>query len=307
MEQENRNISYQNYDIVFKYATSMLKGTMLDFLGVSSAPIVEVIPTELPYIEARRINEDYIFKLKDDTLLHLEYQSTLKHDDLIRFMIYDARLYEHYRKTIHTAIIYTGNMDKITITDKINAGSIKYKTKITKIEKNNAAKTLTEQEQKIKKREKPDIPKILFLPLMSKKEDIKENTQRAIKLIKEIPEEEHEKDKLIATIIVLVDKLLDKETLDKLWEEFRMLNVFKYAEERGKQVGLLEGIEKGIERGMEKGIADTVVRQLYKKLGKLPDEYKEKILSQDRPTLELIAEHIFEIGSLSDIDKFLKH
>jgi flagellar biosynthesis/type III secretory pathway protein FliH len=89
-----------------------------------------------------------------------------------------------------------------------------------------------------------------------------------------------------------------------------MLNVFKYAEERGKQEGFLEGMEKGMEKGIakgiEKGIAETVVRQLYKKLGELPCEYKERILSQDRPTLELIADNIFNIESLSDLDRFLK-
>ncbi|MDN5301951.1 MAG: hypothetical protein PWQ60_1465 [Thermoanaerobacteraceae bacterium] len=89
-----------------------------------------------------------------------------------------------------------------------------------------------------------------------------------------------------------------------------MLNVFKYAEERGKKEGFQEGIEKGIEKGIErgvgKGIAETIIRQLFKKLGELPCGYKERILGQDRQTLELIAENIFEIDSLSDLDRFLK-
>ncbi|NPV45003.1 MAG: hypothetical protein HPY70_13685 [Firmicutes bacterium] len=74
---KNRKITYHNYDIVFKYATQVMKDRMLDFLGLKTAPISEVIPTELPYIEARRQNEDYIFKLKDGTYLHLEFQTTL--------------------------------------------------------------------------------------------------------------------------------------------------------------------------------------------------------------------------------------
>jgi flagellar biosynthesis/type III secretory pathway protein FliH len=55
-------------------------------------------------------------------------------------------------------------------------------------------------------------------------------------------------------VIILVDKLLDEETIEKLWEEFKMLNVFKYAEERGKKEGFQEGIEKGIEKGIERGV-----------------------------------------------------
>jgi hypothetical protein len=32
-------------------------------------------------------------------------------------------------------------------------------------------------------------------------------------------------------VIILADKLLDEQTIEKLWEEFKMLNVFKYKKE----------------------------------------------------------------------------
>ncbi|MFY9380979.1 MAG: DUF4351 domain-containing protein [Eubacteriales bacterium] len=74
---------------------------------------------------------------------------------------------------------------------------------------------------------------------------------------------------------------------------------------RGFEEGLEKGLEKGIEKGVGKGIAETIIRQLCKKLGELPSEYKERILGQARPTLELIAENIFDIESLSELDRFL--
>jgi flagellar biosynthesis/type III secretory pathway protein FliH len=157
---------------------------------------------------------------------------------------------------------------------------------------------------------------------MSGKNKVKDITLKTIEIIKKIKNRQHEIDQLIATVIILVDKLLDEETIEKLWEEFKMLNVFKYAEERGKKEGFQEGIEKGIEKGIEigiekgiekgiergvgKGIAETIIRLLCKKLGELPDEYKDRILSQDRPTLELIADHIFDIESPGDLERFLK-
>lgn len=76
---------------------------------------------------------------------------------------------------------------------------------------------------------------------------------------------------------------------------------------RGFEEGLEKGLEKGIEKGVGKGIAETIIRQLCKKLGELPSEYKERILGQARPTLELIAENIFDIESLSELDRFLNH
>lgn len=74
---------------------------------------------------------------------------------------------------------------------------------------------------------------------------------------------------------------------------------------RGFEEGLEKGLEKGIEKGVGKGIAETIIRQLCKKLGELPSEYKERILGQARPTLELIAENIFDIESMSELDRFL--
>ncbi|MDI3480740.1 MAG: hypothetical protein PWQ97_395 [Tepidanaerobacteraceae bacterium] len=82
--------------------------------------------------------------------------------------------------------------------------------------------------------------------------------------------------------------------------------IYKRGFEEGLEKGLEKGVEKGIEKGIGKGMAETIIRQLYKKLGELPSEYKARILGQARPTLELIAENIFDIESLSDLDRFLK-
>lgn len=80
---------------------------------------------------------------------------------------------------------------------------------------------------------------------------------------------------------------------------------FEEGLEKGLEKDIEKGIEKGIERGVGKGIAETIIRQLCKKFGELPSEYKERILGQARPTLELIAENIFDIESLSELDRFL--
>jgi hypothetical protein len=76
--------------------------------------------------------------------------------------------------------------------------------------------------------------------------------------------------------------------------------------EKGKTIINQELYKKGIEEGIEKGIAETVVKLLCRRFGELPVEYKERIQGQDRPTLELIADHIFDIESLSDLERFLR-
>ena len=55
--------------------------------------------------------------------------------------------------------------------------------------------------------------------------------------------------------------------------------------ERGIEKGIEEGIEKGIERGIEKGKLtsrrETLLRQLRRRFGRLPDELVETIERTD--------------------------
>jgi Rod binding domain-containing protein len=60
-----------------------------------------------------------------------------------------------------------------------------------------------------------------------------------------------------------------------------------------------------LSKGREEGIAETVLRQLSKKLGEVPEEYVSKLMARDKQTLDRIADSIFDIESIKDLDKFL--
>ena len=68
---------------------------------------------------------------------------------------------------------------------------------------------------------------------------------------------------------------------------------------------LSKGREEGREVGKQEGIAETVLRQLSKKLGEVPEEYVSKLMARDKQTLDKIADSIFDIESIKDLDKFL--
>ncbi|MDD4570659.1 MAG: DUF4351 domain-containing protein [Tepidanaerobacteraceae bacterium] len=79
----------------------------------------------------------------------------------------------------------------------------------------------------------------------------------------------------------------------------------KYLLSKGREAGIKEGREAGIKEGKEVGIAETVLRLLSKKLGEVPEKYASKLMAQDKQTLERIADSIFDIESIKDLDKFL--
>ena len=63
-------------------------------------------------------------------------------------------------------------------------------------------------------------------------------------------------------------------------------------------------INEGLEKGILKAKSETAVQLLTKKFGVLPEELQGRIQKADAGTLGLILENIFDLASLTDVDKF---
>jgi predicted transposase YdaD len=84
-----------------------------------------------------------------------------------------------------------------------------------------------------------------------------------------------------------------------------MLNFFRFAEKKFREEGLREGMKEGMKEGIREGIVEVIFRQLKKKFGDVPQDYRLKIRSLDKESLTELSENILDINSLDDIDKFL--
>jgi len=99
-------------DILLKRLAQSLRGTFLAGLGLDLAPIVEVLPAELPILEVRVQLPDLLFRLADGNILHVEFQSTVSAGDLRRFSRYNYAVGEHYAVSnqepllVYTAVLY---------------------------------------------------------------------------------------------------------------------------------------------------------------------------------------------------------
>ena len=47
------------------------------------------------------------------------------------------------------------------------------------------------------------------------------------------------------------NRLVEAEILEEIWEEIKMLKILKYAEDKGKELGIIIGIEQGKIEGIE--------------------------------------------------------
>lgn len=231
---ERTSIAYNNYDIIFRNMTEQLKEKALDFYGVSTAPIVQVVPTDLPTITVNDRRMDFMFLLQDDTYLHLEFQTTFKESDLDRFLQYDVSAYELFQKPIHTVVIYGADVEEAL--EAKSYGSITYETQAIFMKDYDGDRIMQDLWTKVENGEDLtdlDELNLIFLPLMRSSVDRSERAIETVELAKRVKDEQKQV-RLMATIIAVSDKFIDKEYVEKLMEVLSMAKVLRLAEERAR-------------------------------------------------------------------------
>jgi flagellar biosynthesis/type III secretory pathway protein FliH len=146
----------------------------------------------------------------------------------------------------------------------------------------------------------------------------------AIRLGKALPDNQ-KKSKVLALTLVMANKLVGPEIIEQIWEEVNMLEIIKYAEEKGSKKGFQKGIEKGrlegrekgieegrekgmeqgIEKGKEQGKISLIKRLLEKKFGLIPVAVLEQIDSLNDKTLDALSLEILDMQRLEDLNKYI--
>ncbi len=100
---------------------------------------------------------------------------------------------------------------------------------------------------------------------------------------------------LIAATLVMANKQIDKSTFNELWEEIRMLDVIKYAHEKGKKEGTIENDRR------------LVLRFLEESVGIVPGYISDEVMSISRPDiLERLVKQAAICEKIEDFEKMLK-
>ncbi|WKV08517.2 DUF4351 domain-containing protein [Thermoanaerobacterium sp. CMT5567-10] len=95
---------------------------------------------------------------------------------------------------------------------------------------------------------------------------------------------------------------------DKLNEEQKKYVINNLKEANFKiytEEELKKSMEEGMEKGIEKGMENLVIRLLKKKFSDIPEKYIKLIEDADEKTLLRIADNIFEINEIEDIEKYI--
>ncbi|NLV26836.1 MAG: DUF4351 domain-containing protein [Methanomicrobiales archaeon] len=141
---------------------------------------------------------------------------------------------------------------------------------------------------------------LIFVPLMESRLPVQDLLLETIKLEKQI-RDENLRNKVIALTMVISNRLVEADLLERIWEEIKMLKILKYAEDKGKEQGIVIGVEQG--KIEEKRV--LIERLLVKKFGPLPKDTLDRIQNMDGVILDLLSFEILDFQSIDDLVRFI--
>lgn len=312
-QKKNKNpIAYQNKDIASKVFGEYLKEKSLSAYGLKIPKIKEVPPTNLPVIEANEMRIDNLFRLEDDSIALVDYESTYEYEDKIKYLNYVVRtlkrnnIIENLDKPIRMIVIYTGDIKPGTTKADLDAGCLQFTVEevflselnAPEIEGNltnkiNAGSELTDGEQM----------QFVILPLMyAGKTEKQECIRRCFELAKKINETEMQIF-LLSGLLVFTDKVIQHEDSERIKRWINMTKVGKlYEEEKLQAVKKVEEEKQQAIKAIEAEKKQALKEAKKEKKKAIREATKQTAVESSRK----IARRMLQKGmSISEIQSFI--
>ncbi|MBF0102919.1 MAG: hypothetical protein HQK77_18645 [Desulfobacterales bacterium] len=267
----------QNYDFILKWMTELLRGETLEVIGLKTGKIKEVFTFEPVDIAVTSGRVDIMIKDDKGKLYHIEEQRDLSKEDLYRFAAYHFMGAKQYNNKLTDVIIASGNVYAGKDGKKrIRTPSGTYRPIVIDLSERNGLKTLNRIREEIRSDNLSSLMELVFVPLYGKETGLERSqlAEEVILLEKDLYQQGKLSVRLLAATFIIVNKMIDKNKLNDLWEEIKMVDILELAREKG----LEEGIEKGLLAARE-----MLLDALMESFGVLPTHIFEKIKTISHP------------------------
>jgi len=260
MDSKNGKEYEQNYDFIVKWMAAVLRGETLDFISADIGRIAEVFAFEPTDISVRAGRVDIMVRNVNGGLFHIEEQRNLKKTDMYRFAAYHFPAAEQWGNKLTDIIIasgdvYSGEKGK----QAISTSSGSYTPVVIDLSGRDGWKRLNEIRAAVKADDLSGLTELVFITLYGKEKGDQRSklAVEVIKFEKVLLDAKVMDIKFLAATLIIANKMIDKEKLNELWEEIKMLDIFELAEEKGMEKGIKKGMEKGRESAQEM-VLDTI-------------------------------------------------
>ncbi|MDE7311954.1 MAG: hypothetical protein K2N87_10145 [Eubacterium sp.] len=115
---KNRSIAYQNKDITSKVLAENFKGKTFRVYGLDLPEIEEAEPTNIPAVSVNELRLDNLFRLADQTVAIVDYESEYQKADKVKYLNYLAGIAKRYQRekkdcpVLRMVVIYTGDVER---------------------------------------------------------------------------------------------------------------------------------------------------------------------------------------------------
>jgi len=220
-------------DTILKEISKETIKIVLEILFNEKLENIEFLDIEFQKIESKR--SDILIK-SNDTLYHIEFQSTNQKNFEFRMLRYYTEIKQKYKLPLKQFVIYHSSK-KCNIKNYIKDFCIDYSFYLIDTNKIDCEKFLNE-----------DNPKAVIMAILCKIKD-KSQIEKIIQKIEKLSKSFEE----FSTYMLMLEELADKKYKNIIKEiEMNIVNP-KWEDFPSYWVGMEKGMEKGIEEGIKKG------------------------------------------------------
>src|SRR5947209_4793259 len=276
-------VAHQSTDIVLKLIAAALGGDLFARFGVPLPPIVDALPTELPQLEVRTQQTDQLFRLADDSILHLEFQTTLRPGDLRRFADYNLDVCQRYERPVWTVVLYGAGIRSAP--DVWQSGSQNFPVQNILVGQEDGDAVLQRLHAKAARGEPftpADRVDLILSPLMRQSRPVQDVLREAAPLTQCLPAAQQEPT--VGALLGLAYHYVDEVVVKAILEELSMANPLQELIDEREARGEARGEATGEIRGKRQAVRTF----LQARFGSLPEAVEQRIAAADADQLDTL-------------------
>ncbi len=302
---EYEEIAYQNKDITSKVLAENFKGKTFRVYGLELPEIREAKPTDIPAVKANELRMDNLFELEDDTVAVLDYESDYDKKDKIKYLNYLTGVANRYQKEkrdcpqLRMIVIYTGDISRSQVSGEYNIGAVKINTEtafLSELDSDGIIERLKGRVERNEMLTDEELMEFIILPLSYRKKEEKEKRIRETVDLAARIQDRSQQVFTLAGILTFTDKIIDRETANKIRRAIEMTQVAMIFEEekqqaieaeRKKASDLLEA-ERKKAAASERQVVEKMLRKGYstEEIVFIVSNYSEKEVEALRKNLQ---------------------